>query len=98
MQSEKRANQKIDDAREKMANTAARGIKELKTALCQAKQRFGPSRIFKVITVEDHQLFQTDVHPFACCLCFLSKLILTGFGEGAGHGVHFEVENSQVQA
>ena len=70
MQSEKRANQKIDDAREKMALTAARGIKELKTALCQAKQRFGPSRIFKVITVEDHQLFQTDVHPFACCLCF----------------------------
>ena len=74
MQSEKRANQKIDDAREKMAMTAARGVKDLKVALCQAKQSLGVSRIFKVITVEDHQLFQTDVHPFASCLCFFLNL------------------------
>ena len=58
----RRGNQKTNDDREKAVSKASRNIKALKLALIEWKKIFGFSRLFKVITVEDHYLFQIDVN------------------------------------
>ena len=47
----KRANQKINDDREKAALKAQRSVRDLKIAFGCAKQKFGADRLFKVINV-----------------------------------------------
>ena len=54
LQSEKRANQKIHEEREKIAGKAARALKDFKISFGQAQQALGKGRIFKVITAKDH--------------------------------------------